>query len=151
MYKWYVLYCNSQDVDHIIRRVKLIDVKAFCPRYIKVTTRKDCHAVRLEDKALFPNYLFLFFDVNKTHTSTITSIPGAHGFVKFGATPCVVPASVILTIRCARLMALNPDENAIECRNIAPDLLAKIQELSLIRSPLQRQVAFSRLLQNQYH
>ncbi|EFH8495230.1 transcriptional antiterminator NusG, partial [Escherichia coli] len=38
-----------------------------------------------------------------------------------------------------------------ECRNIAPDLLAKIQELSLIRSPLQRQVAFSKLLQNQYH
>jgi len=28
-------------------------------------------------------------------------------------------------------MALNPDEDAIECRNIAPDLLAKIQELSL--------------------
>ncbi|EBP1613559.1 transcriptional antiterminator NusG, partial [Salmonella enterica] len=47
--------------------------------------------------------------------------------------------------------ALNPDEDAIECRNIAPDLLAKIQELSLIRSPLQRQVAFSKLLQNQYH
>jgi transcriptional antiterminator RfaH len=49
------------------------------------------------------------------------------------------------------MVALNPDEEAIECRNIDPDLLAKVQELSLIRSPLQRQVAFSKLLKNQNH
>ncbi|HFL6487104.1 TPA: transcription termination/antitermination NusG family protein [Salmonella enterica] len=151
MYEWYVLYCNNQDVERITRRVEGLDVEVFCPRYIKVTPRNDCRAVRQEEKALFPNYLFLCFDVNITHTSTITSIPGAHGFVSFGSTPCTVPKSVITAIECARLMALNPDEDAIECRNIAPDLLAKIQELSLIRSPLQRQVAFSKLLQNQYH
>lgn len=148
MSEWYVLYCNSQEIERITRRVKSLDVEVFCPRYIKITARKDCAAVRKEDKVLFPNYLFLFFDINITHTSTITSIPGAHGFVSFGATPCTIPKSVITAIECSRMVALNPDEDSIECRNIDSDLLAKVQELSLIRSPLQRQVAFSKLLQN---
>ncbi|EIN0583682.1 transcriptional antiterminator NusG [Salmonella enterica subsp. enterica serovar Newport] len=151
MYEWYVLYCNSQDVERITRRANGLNVEVFCPRYIKITPRKDCRAVRQEEKILFPNYLFLYFDVGITHTSTITSIPGAHGFVSFGAEPCTVPESVITAIKCARIMALNPDEDAIECRNIAPDMLEKIQELTLIKSPLQRQVAFSRLLQTQSH
>ncbi|EAM4564564.1 transcriptional antiterminator NusG [Salmonella enterica] len=149
MYEWYVLYCASQDVRRITQIVERLGVGVFCPRYIKITPRKDCRAVRKEEKALFPNYLFLHFDVNITHTSAITSIPGAHGFVRFGSTPCTVPQSVITAIECARLMALNPDEDVIECRNIAPDLLEKIQKISLMKSPLQRQVAFSKLLQNQ--
>ncbi|KFW98779.1 transcription termination/antitermination NusG family protein [Brenneria populi subsp. brevivirga] len=149
MYEWYVLYCKNQDVERITRRIKGMDVEVFFPRYIKFTPRRDCRSVRQEEKPLFPNYLFLRFDVNVTHTSTITSIPGTHGFVSFGATPCTVPQSVITAIECARLMALNPDGDAIECRNISPDLLWKIQELSLIKIPLQRQVAFSQLLHNQ--
>ncbi|HIG9886615.1 TPA: transcription termination/antitermination NusG family protein [Escherichia coli] len=149
MYKWYVLYCNSQYIQRISRRTEDLGVEVFCPRYIKVTPRTDCRAVRQEEKPLFPSYLFLRFDVNVVHTSTITSIPGAHGFVSFGAAPCTVPESVITAIECARLLALNPDEDIFECRNISPDLLLKIQELSQIRTPLQRQVAFSRLLQNQ--
>lgn len=149
MYEWYVLYCNNQDVERITQRVKGLNVEVFYPRYIKVTPRRDCRAVRQEEKPLFPSYLFLRLDVNVTHTSTITSIPGAHGFVSFGSAPCTVPESVITAIKCARLMALNSDEDVFECRNISPGLLLKIQELSHIRTPLQRQVAFSRLLQNQ--
>ncbi len=146
MYQRYVLYCNSQDVECITRRIAGLDVEVFCPRYIKVTARKNCAAARQEEKVLFLNYLFLCFDINITHTLTITAIPGAHGFVSFGSTLCTVPKSVITAIECSRMIALNPDEDAIEYRNIAPDLLVKVQELSLIRSPLQRQVAFSKLL-----
>ncbi|ENQ6875325.1 transcriptional antiterminator NusG [Salmonella enterica] len=149
MHEWYVLYCSGQDIERITRRAEGLGVGVFSPRYIKVTRRKDCNSVRQEEKVLFPNYLFLHLDFNITHTSTITSIPGAHGFVCFGSTPCAVPHSVITAIKCARLMALNPDEDAIECRNISSDLLEKIHELSAIKSPLQRQVAFSRLLQDQ--
>jgi transcriptional antiterminator RfaH len=148
MKDWYVLYCKSKDVKRITTRIEGLGVEVFCPRYIKITRRKDCRAVRHEEKVLFPNYLFLYFDVNIMHTSTIKTVPGAHGFVSFGSTPCIVDKSVITAIECARLMALNPDEDAIECRNISPNLLEKIKELSLIRSPLQRQVAFSILIQS---
>ncbi|HHH7926671.1 TPA: transcription termination/antitermination NusG family protein [Escherichia coli] len=111
MYKWYVLYCNSQDIQRISRRAEELGVEIFCPRYIKVTPRTDCRAVRQEEKPLFPSYLFLRFDVNVVHTSTITSIPGAHGFVSFGAAPCTVSESVITAIECARLLALKEGAN----------------------------------------
>ncbi|MCT7041669.1 hypothetical protein M1717_25840 [Salmonella enterica subsp. enterica serovar Pomona] len=84
MYEWYVLYCNNQDVERITRRVEGLDVEVFCPHYIKVTPRKDCRAVRQEEKVFFPNDLFLFFDVNITLTSNISSIAWAIGFVSFG-------------------------------------------------------------------
>lgn len=74
MNAWYLLYCNNNDLDRIAYRCKTMNVVAFCPRYIKFTPRKDCNAVRKEEKVLFPNYLFLHFDVNVTHTSAITSI-----------------------------------------------------------------------------
>ena len=45
-------------------------------------------------------------------------------------------------------IALNNDDQAIECRNISSTLLLKIQEISLIKSIEQRQVAFSHLLQS---
>jgi transcriptional antiterminator RfaH len=149
MNAWYVLYCNNNEIDKIARRVSGLKVGVFCPRYIKITPRKDCHAIRKEEKILFPNYLFLYFDVNITHTSAITSIPGAHGFVRFGTTPCTVPDSIIIAIDCAKRLALNPTEDAIECRNIRRELLEEIQKISQIKSPIRRQIAFSSLLQNQ--
>ncbi|WP_420835347.1 transcription termination/antitermination NusG family protein, partial [Candidatus Erwinia dacicola] len=145
---WYVLYCKTQDVDKITRRVNSLGVSVFCPRYVRVSHRTDCNSVRIDEKVLFPNYLFLSFDINKIHTSTISSIPGAIGFIRFGSDACTVPQKVISAIECARLIALNNDDQAIECRNISPALLLKIQEISLIRSIEQRQVAFSHLLQS---
>ena len=145
---WYLLYCKSQDAERINKRVSGLGVVAFSPQYVKVTRRKDCNAVRMEDKPLFPNYLFLSFDINKIHTSDITSIPGSIGFVRFGTDPCTIPDKVVSAIECARLIALNNDDQSIECRNISSALLLKIQEISLIRSTEQRQIAFSHLLQS---
>lgn len=148
MNQWYLLYCKVQDVEKICSRSRELGVDVYCPRYVRVYRRTDCNAVRVDEKNLFPNYLFLSFDINETHTSTITSIPGAIGFVRFGANPCVIPQEVITAIECARLVALNKDEDAIECRNISPTLLLKLQEISQIKSIEQRQVAFSHLLQS---
>lgn len=148
MSQWYLLYCNVQDVEKIGNRSKELGADVYCPKYVKVSRRTDCNAVRVEEKILFPNYLFLFFDINKIHTSIIASIPGAVGFVRFAAGPCVIPQEVITAIECARFVTLNKDEDAIECRNISPTLLLKIQEISQIRSVERRQVAFSHLLQS---
>lgn len=144
---WYVLYCKSQDVEKIARRVSEWGVTAFCPKYVRLTRRNDCNAVRIDEKILFPNYLFLSFDIDTTHTSTITSIPGAIGFVRSGADAAIVPQDVISAIECARLIALNKDDSSIECRNVPPTLLEKIQKISLL-STEERQVALSRLLQS---
>jgi len=147
MKQWYLLYCNSQDSERVSRRVSSLGVDVFCPKYIRITPRKDCHAVRKEERVLFPSYLFLSFDINKIHTSTISSIPGAHGFVRFGAGPCIVPDEVISAIECARLIALDADLNVIECRNVNPVLLEQVQDIARMRSAEVRQIAFSKLMQ----
>lgn len=148
MNQWYLLYCKMQDMEKICNRSTELGLKVYCPKYVKIYQRTDCKSVRIEEKILFPNYLFLSFDINKIHTSTITSIPGAVGFVRFAADPCVIPPEVITAIECARLINLNKDDDAIEYRNVSPTLLLKIQEISQIRSVEQRQVAFSHLLQS---
>ncbi|MCL6393982.1 transcription/translation regulatory transformer protein RfaH, partial [Pectobacterium atrosepticum] len=44
---------------------------------------------------LFPNYLFVEFDPEVIHTTTINATRGVSHFVRFGAHPAIVPSSVI--------------------------------------------------------
>lgn len=44
---------------------------------------------------LFPNYLFVEFDPEVIHTTTISATRGVSHFVRFGAHPARVPSSVI--------------------------------------------------------
>lgn len=145
---WYLLYCNKQDVEKITIRASTVGVRTFCPRYTRISPRTDCNAVRVEEKILFPNYLFVSFDIEQIHTSEIASIPGVIGFVRFGAAICTVPQKIITALECSLLISLNKDDNTIECRNIPGALLEKIREISFIRSISQRQIEFTRLLQS---
>lgn len=145
---WYLLYCKTQDVEKITRRISTAGVRTFCPRYTRISPRTDCNAVRVEEKILFPNYIFVSFDINQIHTSEIASIPGVVGFVRFGTDICTVSQKIITALECASFISLNNDDDAIECRNISEALLDKIREISFIRSIPQRQIAFTRLLQS---
>ena len=40
---------------------------------------------------LFPNYLFIEFDPEVIHTTTISATRGVNNFVRFGALPAIVP------------------------------------------------------------
>lgn len=44
---------------------------------------------------LFPNYLFVEFDPEVIHTTTINATRGVSHFVRFGASPAIVPSAVI--------------------------------------------------------
>ena len=44
---------------------------------------------------LFPNYMFVEFDPEVIHTTTINATRGVSHFVRFGATPATVPSPVI--------------------------------------------------------
>ena len=44
---------------------------------------------------LFPNYLFVEFDPEVIHTTTINATRGVSHFVRFGASPAQVPSTVI--------------------------------------------------------
>ena len=44
---------------------------------------------------MFPNYLFVEFDPEVIHTTTINATRGVSHFVRFGASPAIVPSAVI--------------------------------------------------------
>ncbi len=48
---------------------------------------------------LFPNYLFVEFDPEVIHTTTISATRGVSHFVRFGAMPATVPYEVIEALR----------------------------------------------------
>ncbi len=146
---WYLLYCKSQDVKKIIKNISLSGITYFYPRYVKITKRTDCNSVRIKDRPLFPNYLFLSFDVNKIHTSEITAIPGAIGFVRFGAGPCIIPDKVISVLKYTHLVSINKNKRCMKYYNISSDLYLKVQDLLLIESDEKRQVLFSKLLESE--
>lgn len=142
---WYLLYCKS-GFKNTIRRLNQLGVEVYQPTMINVQLRTDCHSVRFRERPLFKNYLFLSFDVNQLHTSTICQVPGAIGFVRFGSEPCVVSPDVITAIECAKAKTLNNDDGSLDCINVHPALLVRIQEIINIKSSDERMVEFTNLL-----
>lgn len=53
---------------------------------------------------LFPNYLFVKFDYEVIHFSTINSTRGVSYFVRFGKLPVVVPDEIIATLMVPNFM-----------------------------------------------
>ncbi|MGX8807566.1 transcription termination/antitermination NusG family protein, partial [Enterobacter hormaechei] len=53
----------------------------------------------LVTEPLFPNYLFIQFDPEVIHTTTINSTRGVNAFVRFGRYPVTVPQEVIDTLQ----------------------------------------------------
>ncbi|UIV71491.1 hypothetical protein H6S29_25190 (plasmid) [Escherichia coli] len=48
---------------------------------------------------LFPGYVFIKIDFNKTHSTTVTSVPWVKSFVSFGGEPVPVCEEIILGLR----------------------------------------------------
>lgn len=93
MQSWYLLYCKRGQ----LQRARGTPRKTGCelpgtddhPRKI---VRGKRTAV---SEPLFPNYLFVEFDPEVIHTTTINATRGVSHFVRFGASPAIVPSAVI--------------------------------------------------------
>lgn len=93
MESWYLLYCKRGQLlrakDHLERQL----VTCFTPI---TTIEKTVQGKRVTlSEPLFPNYMFVFFDPESIHTTTIHSTRGVSHFVRFGQLPAVVPQDVI--------------------------------------------------------
>ncbi len=61
-----------------------------------ITLEKIVRGKRIAvDEPLFPNYLFVEFDPERIHTTTISATRGVSHFVRFGALPALIPLQVI--------------------------------------------------------
>ncbi|CAA2929399.1 Transcription antitermination protein RfaH [Arsenophonus endosymbiont of Bemisia tabaci Q2] len=52
-------------------------------------------------ESLFPNYLFIKFNPEEIHTTTIRSTRGVSHFIRFGLYPVIVPDNIINELKSA--------------------------------------------------
>ncbi|HBO22363.1 MULTISPECIES: transcription/translation regulatory transformer protein RfaH [unclassified Providencia] len=93
MEKWYLLYCKRGQIDRAIDNLNRQNVICMTPmtEMEKMVRGKRTNVI----EALFPNYLFVKFDHNEIHTTTIQSTRGVSHFVRFGLLPTEVPEEII--------------------------------------------------------
>ena len=93
MEKWYLLYCKRGQIDRAIEHLNRQDVTCMTPM---TEMEKIVRGKRITvNEALFPNYLFVKFDHNTIHTTTIQSTRGVSHFIRFGQQPAEVPDEII--------------------------------------------------------
>ncbi|TQI78322.1 transcriptional antiterminator RfaH [Serratia fonticola] len=93
MESWYLLYCKRGQLlraqEHLVRQ----QVNCLSPI---ITLEKIIRGKRTSvSEPLFPNYLFVEFDPERIHTTTISATRGVSHFVRFGALPAQIPMQVI--------------------------------------------------------
>ncbi|BDH47608.1 transcription antitermination protein RfaH [Salmonella enterica subsp. enterica serovar Choleraesuis] len=93
MQSWYLLYCKRGQLQRAQQHLERQNVVCLTPM---ITLEKIVRGKRSQvNEPLFPNYLFVKFDPEDIHTTTINSTRGVSHFVRFGALPAVVPDEVV--------------------------------------------------------
>lgn len=93
MQSWYLLYCKRGQLLRAKEHLERQAVNCLTPM---ITLEKMVRGKRTAvSEPLFPNYLFVEFDPESIHTTTVHSTRGVSHFVRFGAQPATVPEKVI--------------------------------------------------------
>ncbi|MDC9598036.1 transcription/translation regulatory transformer protein RfaH [Xenorhabdus anantnagensis] len=93
MEKWRLLYCKRGQIFRAIEHLERQGVICLTPiaKIEKIIRGKRTTVT----EPLFPNYLFVYFDEEVIHTTTINSTRGVNHFVRFNNTPATIPQTLI--------------------------------------------------------
>lgn len=93
MQAWYLLYCKRGQLQRALEHLERQAVNCLAPT---IELEKIVRGKRTTvSEPLFPNYLFIEFDPEIIHTTTISATRGVSHFVRFGNQPATVPSKVI--------------------------------------------------------
>lgn len=93
MQAWYLLYCKRGQLERAQVHLERQAVNCLTPM---ISMEKMVRGKRTQvSEPLFPNYLFIEFDPEVIHTTTINATRGVSHFVRFGTQPAMVPSVVI--------------------------------------------------------
>ncbi|MCK1970920.1 transcription/translation regulatory transformer protein RfaH [Franconibacter sp. IITDAS19] len=93
MRSWYLLYCKRGQLQRAQEHLERQQVNCLTPM---ITLEKIVRGKRAAvSEPLFPNYMFVEFDPEEIHTTTISATRGVSHFVRFGSQPAMVPLKVI--------------------------------------------------------
>lgn len=151
MLQWFVITHNLHALQLVTSRLAGLGegaVEVYSPTKVEVKKRRDCNAVRRKETQLFPGYLFLRFDPEVVHTTTISDIPGVQDFVRTGVTICTVRNGVVEALKQSLLLRADRKVISLECKNVPAATLASVESIVVMKSLHERQVALFALLQN---
>ena len=146
MRNWYVLIHNSSNHQSLTELIKRLDVEVYSPCRVTLRKRTDRPSSVRRELPLFPGYLLLNFDPYVTHTTEITALNGALGFVRFGGDACVVQDSVVDALRDLILLRTDRTFNCVEYRNLPSELAKSLHLIIDMHSEVARKAAFFALL-----
>jgi transcriptional antiterminator RfaH len=93
MSSWYLLYCKRGQLLRAKEHLERQQVNCLTPM---ITVEKMARGRKIfADEPLFPNYMFIEFDPEVIHTTTISATRGVSHFVRFGQRLAKVRDSVI--------------------------------------------------------
>lgn len=144
---WYLITHNLHGFQLVTSKIGLLAVEIYSPTLIEFTPRRDCRGVRKAEKQLFPGYLFLRFDPELVHTTTISDVPGVKGFVRFGDQIGMVSDQVIEGLKRSTQISFDRPIRNVECANVSQETLESISAIVKMRSRADREVAFFALLE----
>lgn len=148
MKNWYLLFCQTQKFHLVVSRISNLGVCCYYPLESVIYKRSDRPSNRISHKPLFPGYLFVNFDPEIIHTTTITDIPGAHQFIRFSGMPSKVDDSVIHGFKSFQQVRINQEDQTIECINLSEDIANKISEIYLVNDLDYRNILLMRLIES---
>ncbi|AOM42473.1 transcription/translation regulatory transformer protein RfaH [Xenorhabdus hominickii] len=93
MGNWYLLYCKRGQISRAIENLERQDVICLAPTAKIEKIIRGRRATVTEP--LFPNYLFVRFDPEIIHTTTVSSTRGVNNFIRFSTYPAIVPQTLI--------------------------------------------------------
>lgn len=136
MKNWYILYHHErrfasvmQSLDRLVR----YEVEYYMPLKECFVPRKDRKCLRqAQPKPLFPCYMFVCFDPEVVHTTDISAIDGAIGFVRFGSEPFKIHEDIIEELKYWPPEMLTTDNGDIELRNSPEFFLEQIHRLNFL-------------------
>lgn len=104
MQSWYLLYCKRGQLLRAQQHLERQNVECLT---LLITLEKMVRGKRTQvSEPLFPNYLFIRFDPETIHTTTISATRGVSHFVRFGNQPAQVPQEVVDTLSAAPMQEI---------------------------------------------
>jgi transcriptional antiterminator RfaH len=146
---WFLITHNldGSRLERATEKLTGLGVEVYSPIRKEFKKRKDCGSVRMFVKQLFPGYLFLQFDPEHVHTTTISDLHGMKSFVRFGTRLAQPSDNLVKALKSSLLLRTEQSASCIEFRNLPEEIQLKLLEIAELPARLDREIALLNLLQ----
>lgn len=149
MKSWFLIMHNLDGArfERAKSRLDNLGVEVYAPIHTELKKRKDCGSFRPTDKPLFPGYMFLKFDPEEIHTTTVSELHGMKGFVRFGTKLAQPSDSLVEALKQSLLLRIDQGISCMEFRNLPEKVQEELYEIAVLPTRLLREIALLSLLQ----